>query len=148
MLAIRWCVATCVRFTPSGIVLLQNPEAILPLKKGTKVLVAGPMYGPFLFVFWLRLYRALRDYSCGCRGFLEDRMMDIITGRAPPPARLILWVYSLLFLGLFLQKIHWRLTTHGVSFLVPVCVADWCLNPMVCPFDALWLCCGCAVAVL
>ena len=87
MLAIRWCVATCVRFTPSGIVLLQNPEAILPLKKGTKVLVAGPMYGPFLFVFWLRLYRALRDYSCGCRGFLEDRMMDIITGRAPPPAR-------------------------------------------------------------
>ena len=33
------------------------------------------------------MYRALRDYSCGSRGFLEDRMMDIITGRVPPPAR-------------------------------------------------------------
>ena len=25
--------------------------------------------------------------SYGSRGFLEDRMMDTITGRAPPPAR-------------------------------------------------------------
>jgi len=33
----------------------------------------------------MRLYRALRGCSCGSRRFLEDRMMDIITGRAPPP---------------------------------------------------------------
>ena len=39
------------------------------------------------FDFWMRLYCALRGCSCGSRGFLEDRMMDIITGRAPPPAR-------------------------------------------------------------
>ena len=31
------------------------------------------------------MYRALRGCSCGSRGFLEDRMMDIITGRAPWP---------------------------------------------------------------
>ena len=34
----------------------------------------------FLGVFWMRfgrLYRALRGCSCGSRGFLEDRMMDI-----------------------------------------------------------------------
>ena len=37
--------------------------------------------------FLMRLYRALKGCSCGSRGFLEDRMMDIITGRAPPPAR-------------------------------------------------------------
>ena len=30
---------------------------------------------------------SLRGCSCGSRGFLEDRMMDIITGRAPHPAR-------------------------------------------------------------
>ena len=41
----------------------------------------------FVFVFLMRLYRALRGCSCGSRGFLEERMMDIITGRAPPPAR-------------------------------------------------------------
>ena len=35
----------------------------------------------------MRLYRALRGCSCGSRGFLEDRMMDMITGRAPPLAR-------------------------------------------------------------
>ena len=35
----------------------------------------------------MRLYRELRGCSCGSRGFLEDRMMDIITGRAPPLAR-------------------------------------------------------------
>ena len=34
------------------------------------------------FVFFMRLYRALRGCSCGSRGFLEDRMMDIITGSA------------------------------------------------------------------
>ena len=39
---------------------------------------------PFLGFFWMRLYRALR--GCSCR-FLEDRMMDIITGRALPLAR-------------------------------------------------------------
>ena len=39
-------------------------------------------------VFETRLYRALRGYhSYGSRGFIEDRVMDIITGRAPPPAR-------------------------------------------------------------
>ena len=38
------------------------------------------------FSLLLLLYRALRG-SCGSRGFLEDRMLDIITGRAPPPAR-------------------------------------------------------------
>ena len=32
----------------------------------------------------MRLYRALRGCSCGSRGFLKDRMMGIITGRAPP----------------------------------------------------------------
>jgi len=36
-----------------------------------------------LFFFGMRLRRALRDCSCGSRGFLEDRMMDMITGRAP-----------------------------------------------------------------
>ena len=41
----------------------------------------------FFFSFLMRLYRALRGCSCGSHGFLEDRMMDIITGRAPPLAR-------------------------------------------------------------
>ena len=50
---------------------------------------------PFIIIIILmRLYRALRGYSCGSRGFLEDRMMDIITGRAPPPARACFWVYE------------------------------------------------------
>ena len=40
----------------------------------------------FIFIL-MRLYRALGGCSCGSRGFLEDRMMDIITGRAPHPAR-------------------------------------------------------------
>ena len=46
-------------------------------------------FGDLLFLgdFLMRLYRALRGCSCGSRGFLEDRMMDTITGRAPPPAR-------------------------------------------------------------
>ena len=39
---------------------------------------------PGYVCFLMRLYRALRGCSCGSRGFLEDRMMDIITGRAPP----------------------------------------------------------------
>ena len=45
-------------------------------------------HGKTFPLFWggMRLYRALRGCSCGSRGFLEDRMMDIITGRAPPPA--------------------------------------------------------------
>ena len=42
----------------------------------------------FIVLFFLmRLYRALRGCRCGSRGFLEDCMMDIPTGRAPPPAR-------------------------------------------------------------
>ena len=36
--------------------------------------------------FLMRLYRALRGCSCGSRGFLEDRMMDIITGRGATPS--------------------------------------------------------------
>ena len=47
-----------------------------------------------IIIILMRLYRALRGYSCGSRGFLEDRMMDIITGRAPPPARACFWVYE------------------------------------------------------
>ena len=39
----------------------------------------------FFLFFWDD--RALRGCSCGSRGFLEDRMMDTITGRAPPPAQ-------------------------------------------------------------
>ena len=35
----------------------------------------------FFWGFLGRLYRALRGCSCGSRGFLEARMMDIITGR-------------------------------------------------------------------
>ena len=31
----------------------------------------------------MSLYRTLAGCGCGSRGFLEDRMMDIITGRAP-----------------------------------------------------------------
>ena len=31
---------------------------------------------------WMILYRTLKGCSCGSRGFLEDRMMDIITVRA------------------------------------------------------------------
>ena len=42
---------------------------------------------PLFPLFLMRLYRVLRGHSYGNRGFLEDRMMDIITGRAPPPAR-------------------------------------------------------------
>ena len=38
------------------------------------------------FLFGMSLC-ALKGYSCGSRGFLEDQMMDLITGRAPPPAR-------------------------------------------------------------
>ena len=41
----------------------------------------------FCFVFLMRLYRALRVVVAVVVGFAEDRMMDIITGRAPPPAR-------------------------------------------------------------
>jgi len=60
----------------------------------------------------MRLYRALKGCSYGSRGFLEDRMMDIITGRAPPPARaeshlsrlfygcsLLVILYSILYLA-------------------------------------------------
>ena len=40
----------------------------------------------FIFIFGWRLYRTQRIVAVVV-GFAEDRMMDIITGRAPPPAR-------------------------------------------------------------
>ena len=58
-------------------------------KKGGKKGGQGfPMQGfPFFLSFFLYeiVPRTQRTYSCGSREFLEDRMMDIITGRAPPP---------------------------------------------------------------
>ena len=41
----------------------------------------------FFFLFFDEIIRALRGCCCGSRGFLEDWMMDVITGRAPPTAQ-------------------------------------------------------------
>ena len=43
---------------------------------------------PSFSFFWDEIVLALKDYRAAVVvGFAEDRMMDIITGRAPPPAR-------------------------------------------------------------
>ena len=42
----------------------------------------------FFLVLLMRLYRALRGCSCGSRGFLEDRMMDMLTSQGECDVRL------------------------------------------------------------
>ena len=50
-------------------------------------------------------YRALRGCSCGSRGILEDRMMDIITGRAPP-LLIFIWRIIHVYTGGFVGRVR------------------------------------------